>query len=382
MNGQMNQFSFSRWWSIVRKEFIQLKRDRPTFAMIVGIPIMQLFLFGFAINSDPKHLPAAIVSADDSVFTRSFISAMQNTDYFTFKDGVMNERDAEMAMAQGKVLFVVSIPPDFTRKLLRGEHPSLLVESDTTDPVAAGNAMAAVSGLAAVALQKDARGAIPAFNTNVQPPFTVQLHRRYNPEGITQYNIIPGLMGVVLTMTLVMMTGLSITRERERGTLENLLAMPVKPIEVMSGKIVPYIFIGLIQSTIIVLAARYIYHVPFLGSVTVLFVMILLFISCNLVVGITLSSFARNQMQAMQMTQFFFLPSLMLSGFMFPFQGMPVWAQTIGSFVPLTYFMRVVRGIMLKGNGWEELWPNIWPLLIMNIVVLFIGIKFYRRTLD
>lgn len=377
----MNSFSFSRWWGVMMKEFIQLRRDPFTLGMIIGIPIMQLFLFGFAINSDPKHLPTAIVFADHSPFTRSFIAAMKNTDYFSFT-GVMNERDADRAIAEGKVLFVISIPSDFTRRLLRGEHPSLLVESDATDPVATGNATAAVNGLAASALQKDFTGAVPALRDDAQPPFAVDLHRRYNPEGITQYNIIPGLMGVILTITLVMMTGLTIVRERERGTLENLLAMPVEPIEVVSGKVIPYIFIGIIQAIIIVLAAVFVYHVPFIGSIVALFVAVMLFISCNLVIGVTFSSFATNQMQSIQMTQFYFLPSIMLSGFMFPFQGMPGWAQVIGDFLPLTYFMRAVRGIMLKGNGWEELWPNLWPLLLCNIVVLAVGIRFYRRTLD
>jgi len=372
-------FSFSRWWAIVRKEFIQLKRDRPTFGMIVGIPIMQMFLFGYAINTDPKHLPAAIVSADQSVFTRSFITAVKNTQYFKFEDKIRNEVSAKEALATGAVLFVITIPVDFTRKLLRGEHPDLLVEADATDPIAVGNAVAAVSALAGVVIQRDFPGAAPAPST---APYTIVLHKLYNPEGITAYNIIPGLMGVILTMTLVMMTAVAVTRERERGTMENLLATPARPFEVISGKLVPYIFIGLVQAAIIIMAAKFLFHVPFLGSLTVLYITILLFIAGNLTVGITLSSFARNQMQAMQMTQFYFLPSLMLSGFLFPFKGMPIWVQTIGSVVPLTYFMRLVRGIMLKGSGWTELWPNIWPLLLFNAVILSIGIKFYRKTLD
>jgi len=375
-------FSVSRWWAIVRKEFIQLKRDRPTFGMIVGIPIMQMFLFGYAINTDPKHLPTAVISADQSSFTRSFITAVKNTEYFKFEDKVRDEHSAKEALITGTVQFVITIPVDFTRKLLRGEHPELLVEADATDPVAVGNAVGAVEGLAGSVVQRDFSGAVPAFPASSPAPYTVVLHKLYNPEGITSYNIIPGLMGIILTMTLVMMTAVAVTRERERGTMENLLAMPAKPFEVISGKLVPYIFIGLIQSAIIIMAAEFLFHVPFLGSLTVLFVTILLFIAGNLTVGITLSSFARNQMQAMQMTQFYFLPSMMLSGFLFPFKGMPVWAQTIGSFVPLTYFMRLVRGIMLKGSGWTELWPNIWPLLLFNVVVLTIGIKFYRKTLD
>jgi len=376
-------FSFSRWWAIVLKEFIQLKRDRATLGMIVGIPIMQLFLFGYAINTDPKHLPIAIVSADQSVFTRSFISAMKNTEYFRFEDKVRDEHSAKEALTTGLVQFVITIPVDFTRKMLRGEHPNLLIEADATDPTAIGNAAAAVIALAGSVIQRDYQGAAPVLSESPPtPPYGVVLHKLYNPEGITSYNIIPGLMGIILTMTLVMMTAVAITRERERGTMENLLAMPVKPFEVISGKLIPYIFIGLIQSTIIIVAARFLFHIPFLGNITVLFTMILLFIAGNLTLGITLSSFANNQMQAMQMTMFTIMPSFLLSGFLFPFKGMPVWAQTIGSVVPLTYFTRVVRGIMLKGSGWTELWPNVWPLLLFNVVVLTIGIKFYRKTLD
>jgi ABC-2 type transport system permease protein len=253
---------------------------------------------------------------------------------------------------------------DFTRQLLRGEHPNLLIEADATDPTAIGNAAAAVIALSGSVIQRDFQGAAPVLSTTTPAPYGVVLHKLYNPEGITSYNIIPGLMGIILTMTLVMMTAVAITRERERGTMENLLAMPVKPFEVISGKLVPYIFIGLIQSTIIMVAARFLFHIPFLGNVTVLFTMILLFIAGNLTLGITLSSFANNQMQAMQMTMFTIMPSFLLSGFLFPFKGMPV------------------RGIMLKGSGWAELWPNIWPLLLFNAVVLTVGIKFYRKTLD
>jgi ABC-2 type transport system permease protein len=280
------------------------------------------------------------------------------------------------------VQFVITIPVDFTRKILRGEHPDLLVEADATDPTAIGNAAAAVEALAGSVIQRDLPGTAQVLSGGNSTSYGVVLHKLYNPEGITTYNIIPGLMGLILTMTLVMMTAVAITRERERGTMENLLAMPVRPFEVISGKLVPYIFIGLIQSTIIIVATRFLFHIPFLGSLTLLFIMILLFIAGNLALGITLSSFARNQMQAMQMSMFTILPSLLLSGFLFPFKGMPVWAQTIGGVVPLTYFTRVVRGIMLKGSGWTELWPNIWPLLVFNVVVLTIGITFYRKTLD
>ena len=377
----MKAFSVSRWWGIVLKEFLQLRRDRITFGMIVGIPIVQLLLFGYAINTEPKHLPTAVVIADHSEFTRSFLSAMKTSSYFDFVSELPSEAAARAALARGDVKFVVNIPADFTRRLLRGERPAVLIEADATDPAAAGAALASVSQLAASVAKKDFGGALAALGGGAAP-FEVRVHRHYNPEGLTQHNIVPGLMGVILAMTMVMMTGLAMTRERERGTMENLLAMPARPLEVMTGKIVPYVFIGLIQSTIILLAARYLFYVPFVGSVAVLYGVALLFICANLTVGITLSSLAQNQLQAMQLTFFYFLPSILLSGFMFPFEGMPGWAQAIGSVIPTTYFMRSVRGILLKGNDWVDLWPHIWPMLLFTTVVLSIALRFYRKTLD
>ena len=377
----MRPFSVSRWWGMVQKEFLQLRRDRITFGMIVGIPIIQLVLFGYAINSDPRHLPTAVVAADQSEFTRSYLAAMRNSGYFRFTDERYDEEGARAALARGDVQFVVHIPADFTRRLLRGERPALLIEADATDPAASGAAIASVRNLAMSVARSDLRGALGTLAAP-PPPFEVRVHSLYNPEGLTQRNIVPGLMGIILTMTMVMMTGLAITRERERGTMENLLAMPVQPIEVMSGKIVPYIFIGLIQATIILLAAVYIFGVPVFGSVAVLYAVALLFIAANLTVGITLSSIAKNQLQAMQLTFFYFLPSILLSGFMFPFRGMPDWAQALGSLVPATYFMRLVRGILLKGNGWIELWPNIWPMMVFTVLLMAVAVKFYRRTLD
>ncbi|HET9205317.1 MAG TPA: ABC transporter permease [Burkholderiaceae bacterium] len=377
----MRAFSVSRWWGIVLKEFLQLRRDRITFGMIVGIPIVQLLLFGYAINTEPKHLPTAVVIADHSEFTRSFLSAMKTSSYFDLVSELPSESAARAALARGDVKFVVNIPADFTRRLLRAERPAVLIEADATDPAAAGAALATVHQLAAAVAQKDLGGPLASLRGG-EAPFEVRVHRHYNPEGLTQHNIVPGLMGVILAMTMVMMTGLAMTRERERGTMENLLAMPPRPLEVMTGKIVPYVFIGLIQSTIILLAARYLFGVPFVGSVVVLYAVALLFICANLTVGITLSSLAQNQLQAMQLTFFYFLPSILLSGFMFPFEGMPGWAQAIGSVIPTTYFMRSVRGILLKGNDWVDLWPHIWPMLLFTTVVLSIALRFYRKTLD
>ena len=375
------EFSWSRWWSILIKEFLQLRRDRLTLGMIVGIPIMQLALFGYAINNDPKHLPTAVIMTEQSTFARSIVASMQTTGYFDIVETLPSEEAGRRALATGDVQFVVSIPVDFSRKLLRGERPALLVEADATDPSATGNALAALTQLASSVASKDLVGPLAPL-AGGQPAFDVQVQRLYNPEGLTQYNIIPGLMGTILTMTLVMMTALAITRERERGTMENLLATPVRPIEVMTGKLIPYVVIGLIQSTIIVLAARYVFHVPFIGSVLALYVTVLLFICANLTVGITLSSFAQNQLQAMQMSMFYFMPNIFLSGFLFPFRGMPGWAQAIGSVLPLTYFIRLTRGILLKGNGWTDLWPSIWPLLIFTALAMTVAVKFYRKTLD
>nr|WP_315846052.1 ABC transporter permease [uncultured Achromobacter sp.] len=381
MMRHLQGFSWARWWSMVLKEFLQLRRDRITFGMIVGLPIMQLALFGYAINTDPKQMPTAVITADHSPFTRSFIAAMKSSDYFHITEELDNEEAGRAALAQGRVLFVVTIPPDFSRRLLRGERPALLIEADATDPMATGMAIGAATQLTQAVAQKDLTGPLAGL-AGGQPAFDVRVHQLYNEEQISQYNTVPGLMGVILTMTLVMMTGLAMTRERERDTMENLLSMPVRPIEVMTGKIVPYIAIGLIQATIILLAAHFVFHVPILGSLLSVYLAALLFVAANLTVGITLSSLAQNQLQAMQLTMFYFLPNMLLSGFMFPFQGMPMWAQYLGNLLPLTHFNRLIRGILLKGNGWWDLWPSIWPLMLFTVVVMTAAVKFYRRTLD
>ena len=374
-------FSLTRWWSVVLKEFLQLRRDRVTFAMIVGVPIVQLALFGFAINTDPKHLPTAVIVHDQSEFSRSFVTAMTNSAYFDIVETLPDEEAGRRALARGRVQFVLNIPVDFSRRLVRGEHPSLLLEADATDPTATQTAVAALPHLVQPVADKDITGPLAHLNGG-QSAFGVQVHNLYNPEGITQYNVVPGLMGVILTMTLVMMTGLAVTRERERGTMENLLATPVLPIEVMAGKIVPYVAIGLIQASIILFAARFVFHVPFVGSLVAIYLAALLFIAANLTVGITLSSLAQNQLQAMQLTVFYFLPNILLSGFMFPFAGMPQWAQFIGNLLPLTYFNRLIRGILLKGVGWADLWPSVWPMALFTAIVMAIALRFYRRTLD
>ena len=374
-------FSLSRWAGIIVKEFIQLKRDRLTFGMIIGIPVIQLMLFGFAINTDPKHLPTAVLSADSSPWSRSLLASMQNSGYFRIDHRLESEAQLEDLLAHGEVQFAITIPENFGRKLVRGERPVLLVEADATDPGAVGNALSVLERISQQALARDLQGALTDL-APVPAAMEMRVHRRYNPEAVTAYNIVPGLLGVILTMTMVLMTGLAMTRERERGTFENLLSTPALPIEVMTGKIVPYILIGLIQVTLVLAAAFTIFDVPMQGSVLLLYAVVLLFIAANLTLGITFSSIARNQLQAMQMTFFFFLPSILLSGFMFPFRGMPEWAQWIGQALPLKHFLVLVRGVILKGNSAAELWPAIWPIGLFMLVVIAIGLRFYKRTLD
>ena len=374
-------FTWPRFLAVLIKEFVQMRRDRLTFAMMIGVPIMQLVLFGYAINTDPKALPAAVVAAESSPFSRSFVRALENTGYYRIVAQPRTVDEANELVAMGKVQFVINIPEDFSRRLQRGDRPVVLVEADATDPSATGNAVSALQALNLSALDHDLVGPLAAQKA-APPPFEVRVHRRYNPEGVTQYNIVPGLMGVVLTMTMIMMTSIAMTRERERGTMENLLATPVTPFEVMLGKIVPYILVGYVQVVVILTAAKFLFGVPMVGSVALLSLVLILFIAANLAIGFTFSTVAKSQMQAMQMTMFFFLPSMLLSGFMFPFRGMPGWAQVLGEVFPLTHFLRVVRGILLKGSSAAEILPNVWPLALILLVVSAAAMKRYNRTLD
>jgi ABC-2 type transport system permease protein len=376
-----HSFNLRRFWAVVVKEFIQMRRDRVTFAMMVGIPLLQLILFGYAINMNPKHLPTAVYAADNSVFARTLIWSLRNSDYFGIVRVAESESEIRSLLQLGQVQFAVHIPEDFSRKLLRGEQPGLLLEADASDPAATSYAVSALSSLAVTAFDRDLKG--PLRQLRATPaPVDLRVHRLYNPEIITQYNVVPGLLGVVLTMTMVIITALAITRERERGTMENLLSTPVRPGEVMIGKLIPYILVGYVQVSLILIAARLLFQVPMIGSVPLLLVVILAFIGANLAMGITFSTLAQNQLQAVQMAFFYFLPNILLSGFMFPFRGMPDWAQCVGEVLPLTHFLRIVRGILLKGNGLVEIWPELWPIGLFTLVMLSVGIKRYRQTLD
>jgi len=374
-------FSLARVYAILLKEFLQLRRDRITLGMIIGIPLMQLFLFGFAINFNPKALPTAISIDDPGTLARSVVAALRNSSYFDVITETNSPEKARLLLQEGKVLFVVEIPANFTRDIVRGAQPDLLIEADATDPAAGGYAVGAFGGLAATALRDDLKGPLAA-RAQGPPPFNTVTHLLYNPASNTQYSIVPGLLAVVLTMTMVLMTCLAITRERERGTYENLLAMPATPLEIMIGKITPNIFIGAIQSAIILLMAKYVFAVPMIGSLVLLSLALTVFIVANLTVGYSFSTLAQNQLQAMQMTMFFLMPAILLSGFAFPFEGMPLWAQYIGEALPATHFLRIVRGIMLKGNTMAEIWPDLWPLFLFTLVSGGLALARFRRTLD
>jgi len=378
----MNRFfSPGRLYALLVKEFIQAFRDRLTFAMIVGMPVIQLVLFGYAINSDPRSLPVAVVSADRSDFSRSIVRALENSSYFRVVAHPATEAEADRLITRGAVQFVVHIPVDFSRKLVRGERPVMLIEADATDPVATANAVAALATLNRTALQHDLTGPLAPLVPE-PPPFEIRVHNRYNPEGVSEFNIVPGLIGTILTMTLVMMTAIAVTRERERGTMESLLATPARPAEIMLGKIAPFVVIGFLQVGVILIAAKLLFAVPLLGSLSLLSLALVLFIAANLAVGFTFSTIARNQLQAMQMGVFFFMPSILLSGFLFPFRGMPRWAQFLGEALPLTHMMRIVRGIFLKGSTMGDIQYDLWSMLVFLAAVSAIALLRFRQTLD
>jgi ABC-2 type transport system permease protein len=374
-------FSPRRVWAILVKEILQMRRDRLTLAMILGVPLMQLFLFGFAINLNPRDLPAAIAINDPGPLARSIVAGLANSSYFKIIEQTNDPAHARRLLQEGKVLFVVEIPPNFSRDIVRGQRPDLLIEADATDPAAGSFAIAAFNQLATTALRDDLVGPL-ASRAQGPPPFNPVQHLLYNPESNTQYNVVPGLLAVILTMTMVLMTCLALTRERERGTYENLLAMPATPLEIMVGKIAPNILVGAVQSAIILLMARFVFHVPMIGSLLLLAGALAVYVIANLAVGYTFSTIAENQLQAMQMTMFFLLPAILLSGFAFPFMGMPAWARVIGEILPATHFLRIVRGILLKDNGMPEIWQDLWPLFLFTFVAGSLALLRFRRTLD
>ncbi len=371
--------AFRRFWAMTVKEFIQMTRDRLTMGMMIMLPIMQLLLFGFAINTTPHHLPTAVMLSDSTDASRAILAALENTDFFDITGIVESDAEMERLLKSGEVLFVVEIPPGFERDLRRGQSPSLLVAADATDPVASSSALGALSGVVSTALT-GLHGI--AIAEPQKPAFNIIQHRRYNPAGKSTLNIVPGLLGTILTMTLLIFTALAVTREIERGTMENLLAMPIRPIEIMMGKIMPYVFVGAFQAALIITSGLFIFGVPILGDPWSLALLTLLFVVTNLSIGYTFSTVARNQLQAVQMSMMFFLPSILLSGFMFPFDGMPRWAQYLGEILPLTHYLRIVRAIMLKGANITVLGFDSAMLAVIALVAITIAVSRFNKTLD
>jgi ABC-2 type transport system permease protein len=363
------------------KEFVQMRRDRLTFAMMAMFPVIQTLLFGYAINNDPRHLPTVVEMREDSQFSRAFLAGLRQSSYFRLIATTTSQAESERYILSGRALFLVEIPEGFERRLVRGERPQILIAADASDPVAAGGPVGAVQAIADRAFAPDFVGPLANLASKA-PPYEIVVHRRYNPAGVTAYNIVPGLLGVILTMTMVMITSIALTREAERGTLETLLATPLRPAEIMIGKTIPYIFVGAVQVALVLLAARILFGIPFAGSMLTFLAAVTLFIFTNLMLGYLISTAARSQMQAMQMTFMVFLPSILLSGFMFPFSAMPVWARVIGECLPITHFLRIVRGVMLKGAGFADNWNNIWPLMIILAVLASLALSRFRRTLD
>jgi ABC-2 type transport system permease protein len=364
-------------WAMLVKEFIQLRRDRVSFAMIIMIPLVQLMLFGYAINTTPRNLPTAVLMQESSDLSRSILAALENTKYFRVTQLPHSEAEVDQLLASGKVLFAVEIPANFERSVRRGDKPAMLIIADATDPVASGTALGALSEVLQTALSHDRD--VPS---NAAMPFEIRSHARYNPAALTQLNIVPGLVGTILTMTMLIFTALSVTREIERGTMESLLSMPISPVEIMLGKIIPYIIVGFVQAALIISIGVILFGVPIVGNLAVLAALSTLFIATNLSIGYTFSTIAQNQLQAMQMSMMFFLPNILLSGFMFPFAGMPIWAQYIGEALPLTHFLRVVRAIMLKGSNLSDLRYDAAAMFVLMLVAMTIAVTRFRRTLD
>ena len=377
LSDQLRRGFWRRVGAMIRKEFVQLRRDRITFATIVTLPLMQLLLFGYAINSQPRNLPTAVLLQETSDVGRTILKALENTAYFKVTRQVRDEAEFDRVLQSGEVLFAIEVPRGFERALRRGDKPALLVAADATDPVATSGALGVLSNLLTSALRNDR--AIP---DSIAPPFEIRTHARYNPAASSQLNIVPGLMGTILTLTMLIFTALSVTREVERGTMESLLSMPITPLEIMLGKIVPYVLIGFLQAALIVAAGVLLFDVPIFGNLALLAALSTLFIATNLAVGYTFSTLAQNQLQAIQMAMMFFLPNMLLSGFVFPFLGMPVWAQWFSEWLPLTHYIRIVRSIMLKGSTLSDLQYDTLALAGLMLVAMTIAVTRFRRTLD
>ncbi len=377
----MSRFSFARFRAVLTKEFVQMRRDRITFAMMIGVPIMQLLLFGYAINTDPRNLPTLIEMVDESPMARAVVMGMESSGYFDVTGVVSSQAEGDFALRAGTANFVLVIPEGFERDLIRGRSPQILLDADASDPAAAAGAMGSLSGIVQTAINQTLTGAVRQAPP-APPAFSVVVHKQFNPEGDTNTNVIPGLLAIILSMTMVLITAVAIVREREKGTMESLLATPVRPAEVMLGKILPYVLVGYVQTVVFLIAAKLLFNVPFLGDKFAFFAGFNLYIIVNLALGFMISTVARSQMQAMQLSFFTLLPTILLSGFMFPFAAMPQWAQTLGSAMPATHFLRLVRKVMLKGAGFAEIAPDMMAIGLIMLVITAIALRRYRQTLD
>ncbi|HTM46761.1 MAG TPA: ABC transporter permease [Polyangiaceae bacterium] len=373
----MNQ----RQWAIARKELLQLKRDRATLAMMVVLPVMQLLLFGYAINTDVRHIPTVVYDQDQSAGSRDLWRSMEATRFYDVVGQVRSYQEVERAIRSGMARVALVVPPRFSSDLKRGRtaHAQLVVDGSDPQVVAsatntAASLVAARSSELVLTRLSKVSGAKP------QPAIELEPNTWYNPDLRTAIYVVPGLIGVILTMTMVMLTSMAIARERERGTLEQLIVSPVKNIELMIGKILPYVIIGYVQMTLVLFVGRAIFGVPLVGSLPLLYCLVFVFISANLALGLVFSTLAKTQQQAMQMSFFFLLPNILLSGFMFPFEGMPKPAQWIAQGLPLTHFLRVVRGITLKGAGFEDVVGEvIWMGGILTVLVTLATLRFSKK---
>jgi len=379
----MTSLSPARIVAVMIKEFTQLRRDRITYAMMLMLPLVQLVLFGYAINNDPRHMPAAVVSHDHGRLADAVVATLERTTYVDVKYLPRSEAEMDRLIRRGEVVLALTIPPDFSQRVLKGERAQILAEVDATDPTAAGGVAAAVSALPSFAFKHELKGA--AARPAGKAPFEVVVHRLYNPSGLTSFNIVPGLLAIILSMTLVMMTAMAVTREVERGTMESLLSTPATALEVMIGKLLPYVAVGLVQTTVVLLLSRLLFAVPMPQSAAGWFALsvgIVLFITSNLALGYLVSTVVRSQLQAMQISMFYMMPSLFLSGFMFPFAGLPGWAQVIGEVIPITHFLRIVRGSMLKGQVLADMGPDLLVLGAFLLAVSAATVARSRTTLD
>ena len=362
--------SLRRLGSIVVKELRQLRRDRLTFAMIIGIPTMQLILFGYAINLDVRNLETAVLDQSETARSRELVAGLAATGVMHMGRVVSSPQEVEALMRAGEISAAVVLPPDFETRLERRDRPAVQIVVDGSEQVI----QAAARQLAAfpVAGNQGWTSATAA----------VEVVNFYNPERRAAVNTVPGLVGMILTMTMVLFTAIALVRERERGNLEMLIATPVSPWELTVGKILPFIGIGLVQTTVVLVLGDVLFNVPLRGSLIELYIAALVFITANLSLGITISTLTRTQFQAMQMSFFTFLPQILLSGFMFPFAGMPQAAQYVAEALPLTHFLRLVRGIMLRGADLTELWPSLMALGIFITIMLGVAVSRVRKRLD